>query len=389
MPTNLPPEAQAKWEEYSKARTPEEKLQKLREFYSLIPKHKGTEKMEKFIKRRMAELREEIERRRTSKKSKGPSLMVEKRGAAQMVLIGFTNSGRSTILSTLTNARVEVSPNPFTTIRPVEGMMEFRGTQIQLVEAPPIIPQAQGGLTNLSIALAGNADILGIVVSSLDDPLNQLDELVSFLESRGIVLERPRGRVRIRRSRAAPTIIIVNKGRILDGNERDVKRILRSYGIERAWVEIEGRVTLDDVEEAVFGEKKYKPFIIFLTKVDLIREWSSLLSEVKSEYGDRAVAVIPFPEGMPSRDELGEMILRELGLIRVFTKARNEREPSDRAVILDRGSTVLDLARFIHKSFEERFRYAKVWSARLPYSPMKVGADFVLEDGDVVEIVVR
>ncbi len=388
MPTNIPPEAQAKWEEYSKAKTPEEKLQKLKEFYALIPKHKGTEKMEKFIKRRMAELREEIERRRTAKKSKGPSLMVEKRGAAQMVLIGFTNSGRSTILSTLTNARVEVSPNPFTTIRPVEGMMEFRGAQIQIVEAPPIIPQAQGGPTNLSVALAGNADILGIVVSSTDEPLSQLEELISFLESRGIVLERPTGRVRIRRSRAAPTIIIVNKGRILDGNERDVKEILRSYGIERAWVEIEGRVTLEDVEEAVFGEKKYKPFIIFLTKVDVSGD-DSLVREVEAKYGERTLAVIPFPTKLPSKDDLGEMILRELGLIRVFTKARNEREPSEKAVILERGSTVLDLAKFIHQSFKERFRYAKVWSDRLPYSPMKVGADFILEDGDVVEIVVR
>ncbi len=388
MPTNIPPEAQAKWEEYSKAKTPEEKLQKLKEFYALIPKHKGTEKMEKFIKRRMAELREEIERRRASKKSRGPSLMVEKRGAAQMVLIGFTNSGRSTILSTLTNARVEISPNPFTTIKPVEGMMEFKGAQIQIVEAPPIIPQAQGGPTNLSVALAGNADILGIVVSSTDDPIIQLDELVSLLESRGIVLERPSGRVRIRRSRAAPTIVIVNKGRILDGNERDVKEILRSYGIERAWVEIEGRVTLEDVEEAVFGEKKYKPFIIFLTKMDLTGD-DSLLREVEVRYGEKALAVISFPTRLPNNDELGAMILEELGLIRVFTKARNEREPSEKAVILERGSTVLDLAKFIHQSFKERFRYAKVWSDRLPYSPMKVGADFVLEDGDIVEIVVR
>ncbi len=388
MPTNIPPEAQAKWEEYSKAKTPEEKLQKLKEFYALIPKHKGTEKMEKFIKRRMAELREEIERRRMSKKSKGPSLMVEKRGAAQLVLIGFTNSGRSTILSTLTNARVEVSPHPFTTLRPVEGMMEFKGAQIQIVEAPPMIPEAQGGPTNLSIALAGNADALGIVVNALEDPLAQLDELVGFLESRGIILERPRGRVRVRRSRAAPTIIIVNKGKILDGNERDVKEILRSYGIERAWVEIEGRVTLEDVEEAVFGEKKYKPFLTFLTRMDQLED-KGVLSEVRSRYGERAIAIIPFPTDVPSNDELGELLLKELGLIRVFTKARNEREPSEKAVILSRGSTVLDLACVIHQSFKERFRYAKVWADRLPYSPMKVGPDFVLDDMDVVEIVVR
>ncbi|RLG43292.1 MAG: GTP-binding protein [Thermoproteota archaeon] len=388
MPTNLPPEAQAKWEEYSKAKTPEEKLQKLREFYALIPKHKGTEKMEKFIKRRMAELREEIERRKARKKSKGPTLFVEKRGAAQLALVGYTNSGRSTILASLTNARVEVSPNPFTTLRPIEGMMEFKGAQIQVVETPPLIQGGQGGPSNLAIAIAGNADVLGLVVNALEDPSSQIDELIGLLESRGISLERPSGRVRIRRSRAAPTIIIVNKGKILDGTERDIRKLLSSYGIDRAWVEIEGKVTLEDVEEAVFGEKKYKPFIVFITRTDLL-ETTSVIEEIEQKYGDKAVMIIPFPRGLPSKDEIGEAIIRELGLIRVFTKSRNEKKPSDRAVILSRGSTVLDLAGIIHQSFRERFRYAKVWSDRLPYSPMKVGPDFILEDLDIVEIVTR
>ncbi len=388
MPTNLPPEAQAKWEEYSKAKTPEEKLQKLKEFYALIPKHKGTEKMEKFIKRRMAELREEIERRKARKKSRGPTLFVEKRGAAQLALVGYTNSGRSTILASLTNARVEVSSNPFTTLRPVEGMMEFKGAQIQVVETPPLIQGGQGGPSNLAIAIAGNADVLGLVVNALEDPSSQVDELIGLLESRGISLERPSGRVRIRRSRAAPTIIIVNKGKILDGNERDVRKLLSSYGIDRAWVEIEGKVTLEDVEEAVFGEKKYKPFIVFITRTDLLRA-TSVIEGIEQKYGDKAVMIIPFPRGLPSKDEIGEAIIRELGLIRVFTKSRNEKKPSDRAVILSRGSTVLDLAGIIHQSFRERFRYAKVWSDRLPYSPMKVGPDFILEDMDIVEIVTR
>ncbi len=388
MPTNIPPEAQAKWEEYSKAKTPEEKLQKLKEFYALIPKHKGTEKMEKFIKRRMSELREEIEKRRLSKKSKGLSLLVEKRGAAQLVLLGYTNSGRSTILSALTNARAYVSPNPFSTLRPVEGMMEFKGAQIQVVEAPPIILEAQGGPTKLSVTLAGNADVLGIVLDSLDDPLDRFEELVKFLESKGILLERPRGRVRIKRSKAAPTIIVINKGRIAGGNEKDVRDLMHFYGIERAWVEIEGYVTLEDVEEAIFGEKKYKPFIIFLTKVDLLSN-RALIERLKSEVSDRALAVLTYPGGIPSKDELGVMILKELGLIRVFTKSKSEKYPSERAVILSHGSTVIDLARVIHKSFSERFRYAKVWAKRLPYSPMKVGPDFTLEDMDTVEIVTR
>ncbi|MEM0016928.1 MAG: TGS domain-containing protein [Candidatus Korarchaeum sp.] len=387
MPTNLPPEAQAKWEEYSKAKTPEEKLQKLKEFYSLIPKHKGTEKMEKFIKRRISELKEEIERKRYAKKSKGVSLMVEKRGAAQLVLIGFTNSGRSTLLARLTNAKPEISPNPFTTMKPVEGMMDFRGAQIQIVEAPPLILEAQGGPTNLAIALAKNSDVLGITVSSLEEPVESLARIFSFLESREISFERPAGRVRIKRSRAAPTLIIINKGRLLDCSEREVRELLLQFGIDRAWVEIEGSVKLDDVEEAIFGEKSYKPAIIFLTKSDILEDLD-LIYEVREKYGNKVIGVVASPTQLPSRDELGEMILKELGLIRVFTRSRSEKLPSDRAVILPRNSSVMDLAEFIHESFKERFKYAKVWADRLPYSPMKVGSDFLLEDGDVVEIVV-
>ena len=67
MPTNLPPQARVKFEEYTQAKTPEEKIKKLREFYALIPKHKGTEKLEKFIRRRIAELRKEVEKKKTEK----------------------------------------------------------------------------------------------------------------------------------------------------------------------------------------------------------------------------------------------------------------------------------------------------------------------------------
>lgn len=387
MPTNLPPEALAKWEEYSKAKTPEEKLQKLKEFYSLIPKHKGTEKMEKFVKRRISELKEEIERRKFVKKAKGIPMMVEKRGAAQLVLIGLTNSGRSTLLSTLTNAKPEISANPFTTMRPVEGMMEFRGAQVQIVEAPPLILESQGGPTNLSVALAKNSDVLGITVSSIEDPVETLGEILEFLESRDISFEKPLGRVRIKRSRAAPALIIINKGRLVGCSEREVRELLLQFGIDKAWVEIEGSVTLDDFEEAVFGEKSYKPALAFLTKSDLI-DCEELIEEVRRKYGSKLVDVIASPTKLPTKDELGEMILKELGLIRVFTKSRSEKLPSERAVILPRNSCVLDLAEFIHESFKERFRYAKVWAERLPYSPMRVGPDFLLEDGDVVEIVV-
>jgi ribosome-interacting GTPase 1 len=382
VPTNLPPEALKKWEEYSEAQSPEEKLRKLQEFYSLMPKHKGTEKLEKFVKRRMSELRDEIERQKAAKSKRG-GFAVEKRGAAQMVLIGFTNSGRSTVLSKLTNANPLISPYPFTTVeKPEEGMMEFKGAQIQVVEAPPIVPDG-GKLTNLAISLSYNSDILGIVLDGRINPVDQLNEIASILEKYNISLKKPRGVVRVIRSKAAPGIIVKNKGRILDGSEYDVRKILENYGVRQAWVEIEGEVSLSDVEESVLSEKKYKPFILFVTHAD------DELAK-KNVEALRKLGVLVIPVDLSSevdRESLGEYILKELNLIRVYTKSKAEKGFSERALVVRRGTTAREVARIIHKDLYENFKYAKVWSKRLPYSPMRVGPDFELEDGDAIEII--
>ncbi|RLG41195.1 MAG: GTP-binding protein [Thermoproteota archaeon] len=384
MPTNIPPEAWAKFEEYRRAKTPEEKLRKLQEFMALMPKHKGTEKMEKFLRRKMAELREEIERRRARKARRGgPGIFVEKKGAAQVVLLGFTNSGRSTVLSVLTNARPEISPAPFTTVgRPEEGMMEFKGAQVHFVEAPPVLREG-GHLTRLALGLAGNADAIGFVVDGSGDPVGDLRDLLTIVESAGIKVGRPEGRVRIVRSRGVDSVIVRRRGVIVDGTEADVRRLLESYGMDRVIVEIDGRVRLSDVEEALLGEKRYKPALVFVTRCDLTTEG---LERVREEFG-RVMPVVPISaREPPDREELGELVLRLTGVMRIFTKPVGRKEPSERALILERGSTVADAARAIHEHLYRRFRYAKVWSSRLPYSPMRVGADFELEDGDVIEI---
>ncbi len=384
MPTNIPPEAWAKFEEYKSARTPEEKLRKLREFLALMPKHKGTEKMEKFVRRRISQLREEIEKKRM-KKSGRRGLLVEKRGAAQIVLLGFTNSGRSTVLSALTNARPPISPSPFTTSKPVEGMMQFRGAQVQVVEAPPLV-RGGGGTSPIALALASNSDVLGVVVDGTGDPVGDAEEIMNVLSSRGIGVGRSGGRVRVRRTQGVPTIVVRNRGTILDGDESDLRSALESLGIHRAVVEIIGRVTLADVERAILGERSHKPAVAFVTRCDLRR---GLLGcgNLRSRLGDRLADVICFsPENPPDPEDLGPRILKLLGLIRVFTKPVGQKTPSERALILEEESTVADAARAIHRDLVDRMRYARVWSERLPYSPMRVGPDFRLEDLDVLEI---
>jgi len=85
-------------------------------------------------------------------------------------------------------------------------------------------------------------------------------------------------------------------------------------------------------------------------------------------------------------DKLGKEIFSMLDIIRVYTKEPDEKKPSPKPFILKRESTVMDLAKQIHSDFVERFLFARVWSDRLSFSPQKVGLNFKLEDGDIVEI---
>lgn len=374
-----------KYEEYSKAKTSEEKLKRLEEFYSLMPKHKGTQKLEKFVRRRIAELRREVGRKRAQAAKKGGvGPFLKKKGAAQVVVLGLTNSGRSTILSSLTKARAKVSPTPYTTIlRPIEGTMSMRGTRIQLVEAPPILRGGAGRPTKMALALARNSDALAIAVDGTDEPVEALSELLSTLERNGISLGPSSGSVSIKRDKGVSSVVISIRGRIIDGNEADVRRLLESYDIKKAVVEAEGRVRMEDFAAAILAGRELKPAIIFVTRSDLPE---GLRGHKKVSRAFKGLEVVAFsPDNPPNKEELGGKLLKVLGLIRVFTKSIHEKEPDEKAMVMRR-STVIEAARSVHKSFTKTFRYAKLWSERLPYSPMKVGRDFQLEDGDVIEI---
>ncbi len=70
------------------------------------------------------------------------------------------------------------------------------------------------------------------------------------------------------------------------------------------------------------------------------------------------------------------------------------RAPPEKSLPIHRcaqeGSTVMDLAERIHKDFAKNFRYARVWGKSVKFPPgQRVGADHVLEDGDIVEIHAR
>jgi hypothetical protein len=85
-------------------------------------------------------------------------------------------------------------------------------------------------------------------------------------------------------------------------------------------------------------------------------------------------------------EELGKALFESLGIVRIYTKEPGNKVHSDHPFALRKGATMNELAKNIHKELLSNFLFAMVWAKRLPFSPKKVGLNFVLEDGDVVEI---
>jgi len=180
MPANLTPQYMEAERRFKQATSIPEKIAALEEMMATIPKHKGTEKLQAELKKKMSALRKDAEHQ---KKSGGRRdfFVVEREGARQLALVGAPNSGKSQLLRSLTNATPEVAEYPYTTRTPIPGMMKFENVRLQLVDLPPISPE----YTESWVAqVVRNADaVLWIVDLSDDDVLDRLEETRKWLAS--------------------------------------------------------------------------------------------------------------------------------------------------------------------------------------------------------------
>jgi len=166
MPTNVTVEYVKAQQKYLNAKTREEKIAALEEMISTVPSHKGCEVLKSQLKQRLAKLKKQ-----TQSKASRKIVTIAKEGDAQACILGLTQSGKSTLLSKLTNAKPKISDHPFTTTKPEIGTCDYEGVKIQLIEIPSSFQPAL-------MSIAQNAD--SVILLYKDE--NELDELKSILE---------------------------------------------------------------------------------------------------------------------------------------------------------------------------------------------------------------
>ncbi|MBR9682835.1 MAG: TGS domain-containing protein [Candidatus Aenigmarchaeota archaeon] len=131
MPINARPEFFKAQGEYANAKTRAEKIRALEEVLRCAPTHKGADHIRAEIKAKIAKLKKQ-----TVRKVGGRMTTIPKEGDAQICIMGLTQSGKSTLLSKMTNAKPKITGRPYTTVKPVIGVSMWQGVQFQMVEIP-------------------------------------------------------------------------------------------------------------------------------------------------------------------------------------------------------------------------------------------------------------
>jgi ribosome-interacting GTPase 1 len=324
MPANVTPEYEKAEQRYREAVTHEEKLVALQDMLSTIPKHKGTEKMQADIKRRISQLRK-VEQKAAH--SKGPDLFhIPKSGAGQVVLVGPPNTGKSSLLAAATNAEAKVAEYPFTTVVPQPGMWQRDDIQIELVDTPPLTPE------HIPTGLMGtihNADAVCVVVEAGEAALDQAELALGVLDARGLTLRsKPRNELRPADSGVRSGLIVANK---YDLAEVGAVEALKAFHAG----------TLD-----------------------------ALPVSARTKQG---------------MNDLFKRLWELLAMIRVYSKEPGKPPDLHKPFTVPVGATVADLARQIHRDLPETMKFARLWGHGR-FEGQQVHKIEVLQDRDVVEI---
>jgi ribosome-interacting GTPase 1 len=324
MPANLTPEyfKAEKW--YREATTTEEKILALEQMLSVMPKHKGTDHLKADLRRKLSKLKEA-----PAKKGRGKHadiFHVPRSGSGQIVLLGTPNSGKSSIVAALTNAKVNAADFPFATTAPVPVMVQFEDVQIQLVDMPPITADY---LAPGQVGTYRNCDVIGIVIDLSADAVEQMHICLDFLESRNLIID-------------AETPALDEQGNVL---------AKRAFCI----------CTKSDTAKAGAFEK---------LKQSCKHDFEFI--EISTKTG----------EGL---EKLSATLFRLLGIIRIYAKPPGKPADMSEPFTLPAGATVMDLATAIHRELAGKLKFARIWGTGV-YDGQNAQRTHVLNDKDIIEL---
>jgi uncharacterized protein len=357
-----------------------EEIERLEEELRTTKYNKATQHHIGLVKAKIAKLKERESQR--SSGSKGEGFAVRKSGNATVALLGFPSVGKSTLLSAITGAESKVGAYAFTTTTVVPGMLSYRGAQIQILDLPGIISGAARGSGRGREVLSAlrQADLILFVVDATDHPERQFDILRRELHDAHVRLGDRAPDVRLETdSRGGITIY---KTVALDMTDETIESILREFRRMNTTIIIRDRISVDELIDAIEGNKVYIRGAVVANKIDLANARSR---NTAKRFVDLCVSATS-GEGV---EELKELIFSRIGFYRIFLKEVGKDADMDEPLIIRGPCSVRDVCTKLHRDFVDKFRFARVWGRSAKFPAQKVSIDHVLSDEDVLEITLR
>jgi len=394
LSSNLPPAAKAKYQEYLDAGAIEEKIKKLEEFLSLVPKHKATEKIVALNKSRLAKMKRELEERRHKQKSTQrivSPFSIKKEGIQIILISNFfaPGVGKTTLLNYLTGAAKD-KIGRFTPI-PEIGIYTYQNIRFQIVDMPSIMEGASNGVGNGKEILSQlrAADVLCFCIDLSRNIDEQMDLLLKELTKADIRINIPPPPLTIEKTGAnkIQVLYMTKEAKDIEEMEKlteEIKEIVIENGIRNGIIKIYGKITIDNVIDVLIPSVVYKKVIILGTKGDLPHTQETF-ETLKRTYSDNFPIILGISfqkENFPK--DFGEIILKFLKKIRIFTMSSGK--VAEQPLLMEEGITVKEVAEKIHRSFYDSFDHAIIIREGARQKRKKVGLDYILKDYDVVEI---
>ncbi|MFH1007713.1 MAG: GTPase [Candidatus Latescibacterota bacterium] len=327
MPANLTPPYHKAEERFRQAETPEDKIKALREMFAVMPKHKGTDHLQADLKKRIAQLTREAQQKPQIARADSKDHVVRE-GAGQVALVGIPNSGKSSIVASLTHAHAKVAEFPMSTFDALPGMMPFEDIQIQLIDLPPL---SEAYTPSWVYNVIRTVDLILLTVDlSMESPEEQVLTLMGFLEDAHMSL-----------------------------------------------------IGGDGAED--FGASVLEKRTLFVgTKYDA-EGAGSRLEELSGLYGEEFRIVPVSVEAGVHVESMKRALFEGLHVVRIYTKMPRKEPDMAMPYVLPVGSTVVDVAQAIHRELVGRLKYARIWGSE-KYQGQQVQRDYVVADGDVIEM---
>ncbi len=355
------------------------KLEELQEEYSKTKYNKATNLHLGILRAKIAKVKKDIVV--SGKKRHGKGFFVKKTGDATVALVGFPNTGKSSLINAICNTRSKIAAYAFTTTSIIPGTMLYKDTHIQVFDMPGLIEDAHlgAGGGRMVISAMKVADLIAFVIDI--NMLGQFEQLVKELTSIDIQINKKKPSMQLTETLTGGIHIEVNRSGL---PKPDIETILQGLGIHNANISVWDKVVEDEFIALVSGRSQYMSAIVALNKVDTKDDYQQIVSDFSKRYGIKTIP-ISATEGT-NIAQFKDAIYQNLGIMTIYLKPNVGKERLA-PMVIRKHATVRDAAKKFHTEIVDELKCAYINGPSAKFSNQRVGADHVLQESDTVTFI--